>query len=410
MTERPATASVIVVSRGRPAHLRLCLLGLMQQDHPAFEVIVVADGAGLAQVQDLGLAAKTCHYEIPNISAARNLGILRAAGEVVAFIDDDAVPEPTWLSRLAAPFADRSVAAAGGFVRGRNGISFQWRAQTVDETGHAAPLDIPRAGATLAGRPGRAIKTEGTNCAFRTDLLCEIGGFDPSYTFYLDETDVNMRLAARGALTAIVPLAQVHHGTAPSGRRRANRAPLTLVDIGASTAVFLRRHATPEVHDAALDRLRLDQRRRLLRHMVAGTLEPRDVRHLQHTLEAGIAEGRVRALPVLAPLPDKGSEPFLPLPDTGPRPGRLFSGWRWQRERLRQQARAARAKGEVATILCLDPGPGFHRMRFLESGIWEQQGGLCGRSEREGPLIRFWRFECRVAAELQRLAELRAMN
>ncbi|MCB2152739.1 MAG: glycosyltransferase, partial [Rhodobacteraceae bacterium] len=59
---------------------------------------------------------------------ARNLGLAAAAGEIVAFIDDDAVPEPRWLARLTAPFADPGIAAAGGFVVGRNGISFQWRA------------------------------------------------------------------------------------------------------------------------------------------------------------------------------------------------------------------------------------------------------------------------------------------
>ena len=48
-----------------------------------------------------------------------------AAGEIVAFIDDDAVPEPTWLNHLVAPFGRFDVAAAGGFVRARNGIS--WR-------------------------------------------------------------------------------------------------------------------------------------------------------------------------------------------------------------------------------------------------------------------------------------------
>ncbi|MCB2123539.1 MAG: glycosyltransferase, partial [Rhodobacteraceae bacterium] len=68
---------------------------------------------------------------------ARNLGLAAAAGEIVAFIDDDAVPEPRWLARLTAPFADPGIAAAGGFVVGRNGISFQWRASCADSHGRS---------------------------------------------------------------------------------------------------------------------------------------------------------------------------------------------------------------------------------------------------------------------------------
>ncbi|MES2906736.1 MAG: RNA polymerase factor sigma-54, partial [Pseudomonadota bacterium] len=47
-----------------------------------------------------------------------------------------------------------------------------------------------------------------------------MGGFDPAFRFYLDETDLNLRLAATGAMTAIVPVAQVHHGFAESDLQR----------------------------------------------------------------------------------------------------------------------------------------------------------------------------------------------
>jgi len=124
------TVSVIVVSRGRAADLPLCLLGLSQLEYPSFEVVLVADRDGLDAARNLPFfdAMKTVTFEEANISKARNLGIAEAAGEIIAFIDDDAVPEPTWLRYLTAGFSEPDVAAAGGFVRGRNGISFQWEA------------------------------------------------------------------------------------------------------------------------------------------------------------------------------------------------------------------------------------------------------------------------------------------
>jgi hypothetical protein len=56
----------------------------------------------------------------------------------------------------------------------------------------------------------------------------------------------------------------VHHAFAASDRRSADRVPLSLFDIGASTAVFLRKHA-PDAMEDALRRLAEDQRARLFR-------------------------------------------------------------------------------------------------------------------------------------------------
>jgi len=227
MTQR--RVSVVVVSHGRPDALARCLRGIAQLDYPAFEVVVVCDAPSRSEVIDPQI--KTVVFDGANISEARNLGVAQAAGEIVAFIDDDAVPEPNWLTHLVAPFDADNVAVAGGYVIGRNGISFQWTARMAFADGSTEPL--PLKGTTprlLTGKPGQAIKTEGTNMAIRRDLLVAMGGFDPAYRFYLDETDINMRLAGAGRVTAIVPLAQVHHGYAASVRRTAQRIPRDLTE------------------------------------------------------------------------------------------------------------------------------------------------------------------------------------
>jgi GT2 family glycosyltransferase len=401
----PGPASVIVVSRHRAAELRRCLVGLGQQDHPCFEVIVVADPAGAAAVADL--AVKRVVFDQANISAARNLGLAQAASPVVAFIDDDAVAEPTWLSRLVAPFQDDSVSQATGFVRGRNGISFQWRACEVDAQGQDHPIRVPDTVTLHRGNGQRAVKTQGTNCAFRTAELQAIGGFDPAFRFYLDEADVNLRLAARGGLTAIVPMAQVHHGFAASARRRADRVPLDLHEIAASTAVFLRRHASAPagLPVAVLAR----ERGRAIAHMVAGRIEPRDVRRLLASLRAGWAEGMVRPLPVLDPAPSAGTA-FLRLPDTGPRPGLLLCGGAKDRTRLAAQARQAVDGGRIVTVICLERSLRPHWHGFRPEGFWWQQGGLFGRSDRGAPVLRFARPESRAAEETERIIAYRPIG
>lgn len=406
------TVSVVIVSRDRAQALRRCLLGVSQLRHAPFEVVVVADAAGRAALRGVPFAGhvKQVAFDTANISAARNAGVAAAAGEVIAFIDDDAVPEPTWLGYLAAAFADPSVAAAGGYVRGRNGISFQSQAAMVDGAGREVPLDLAPDGITLlTARPGRAIKTEGTNMAVRRSVLAELGGFDPRYRFFLDETDLNLRLAERGAVTALVPLAQVHHGFAESPRRRADRAPRDLHEIGASWAVFLARHCPEEQRARVWAEIRARERRRALRHMVAGRLEPRDVTRLLAGLRAGYDDGRGRLPVPLKPLPGP-RDPFRPVPVRGDARAVLLAGRVWSRRWLRAAARAELAAGNSVTLFRFSPTALYHRLRFTDDGIWEQAGGLFGKSRRSQPLVRLWSFAGRVRAEAERQRALRGFD
>lgn len=398
-----ARASVIITSRARPDHLALCLAGVGQLLHPAFEIIVVADRASLVTLPH-GLRAriKTAPCDEANISVARNLGLQLAAGDIVAFIDDDAVPEPTWLARLTAAFSGPAVASAGGYVRGRNGISLQWAGRMVDAQARHHPL--PDAPATVAGRPGLALKTEGTCMAFRRDSLLALGGFDPMFRFYLDETDLNLRLAATGASAVLVPAAQVHHAFAASDRRRADRVPLSLHDVGASLALFLRCHAGAAdparlAEEAAERRLGLDRHRR------AGRLGRPQVARLLATLNEGWDEGLARPLVRPVPIPD-APPPFLRWlrPFTS---HRLLAGPPRARAQLLHEAASLVAGGAIVSLYLLSLTPRRHRIAFQPEGVWLQEGGLFGASLRSDPPFRPWRRAARVAREGALVASLR---
>jgi len=399
----PARISVIVASRGRPRELRRCLDALEQAVWPLVEVIVVADSAGRAAAGDR-TGAQVVAFDEPNLAAARNAGLRAAGGDIVAFIDDDSVPEPMWLAALAGAFTDGAVGAATGPVLGRNGISLQSGAETIlsDAT------TVPATGVTAfrRARPGSAPKTVGTNMAFRADLIRAAGGFDETFRFYLEDADLDMRLGKMGAVTAYVACAVVHHGTAASVRRRSDRAPLDLTDIGRSTAVFLLRHHPADRVDEALSAAREREWRRAVRGIQSGALEPRDMRRLMAGFDAGAREGLEAGRPQLAA--------FGPPPPFRPRAAHpachaIVAGLGAQRPVARAKAEALREAGATVSLFLFSQTTLYHHVRH-DGGIWVQTGGLWGRSDRSGPLLRRASGLSRLEAEVARVAGPRGFD
>lgn len=404
------TVSVVVVSWDRPEALALCLTGLSQLYYKNFEIILVANAASRAGVLDLDFLdqVKMVPFEVANISAARNAGVAEAGGDIVAFIDDDAVPEPTWLDHLIAPFADQSVSAAGGYVIGRNGISFQWKGRMAFVDGQCVDLPIEgTAPKVFQGEPGRAIKTEGTNMAVRRSVLSDLGGFDTAFVFFLDETDVNMRLAAAGHRTAIVPLAQVHHGYAPSSRRTRRRVPRDLRDIGRSVAIFARKHGA----DIGTTEITYEQqqRLRLLAFMRAGDILPGDVGRLLKGFRRGWTEGlsapydqtdQLVEFPTFHPFKDMLNEDAV----------QVLVGRFWQRKRLINKAVETVERGKRTTLYLFSLTALHHYVFYERPGVWIQKGGQFGRVARDEPALTLQTAKSRVRQQNERIKAVRMKN
>ena len=394
--------SVVVASRGRPAMLARCLSALEQLIWPAFEVVVVADKAGrdvLSGRTDIKLVA----CDQPNLSLARNLGISSSAGEIIAFIDDDAVPEPMWLHALGNSFEDAAVGAATGPVLGRNGISLQSGAQTILTNGRTT--DALRDPSRRRMNGDRAPKTVGTNMAFRADLLRSAGGFDESYRYYMEDSDLNVRLGKLGALTAYEPLALVHHATAPSRRRRSDRTPRDLHEIGRSSALFLQRYAEGSMI-GALEDLRRDEWNRIDRKLMSGHLEPRDARRLRRSFEQGVEEGKQieRTEPsILGP----AKSTFLQYKSSR-RGHAIVCAGIWRRKEAFEAAIAERNQGRIVSLFVFSRSSLFHRVEY-RNGVWVQQGGAFGRSDRSDPLFRLFTLRKRYETEIARVSSPRGI-
>lgn len=396
----PRPASVVVVSRGRPAHLRKLLSALRFQTHPAFEVIVVSEPGALAG-SPLAGEVKHVAFDEPNISAARNRGLAQVSTGIAAFIDDDAVPDPWWLERLAAAFDDPRVGYAGGYVRGRNGIGYQWAGLGTNRYGEDHPLGLKGLAPRILGpRNGIYPGVIGTNCAFRMDALREAGGFDEGFRYFLDETELCLRLAQAGWLCGMVPAAQVHHELAASGRRRADMVPLDLFDIGASKALFLRKHGGSEA-PLAVARTVAKRRCQLMELMVAGLIEPRDVGRLLGRLKEGLASAPEPRPRRIAGRPSGAFRPFPNMPVKG---AAAVAGFRWRAGDLENCAKKIRQSGNAALMLKFSFTSLYHWRRYDERGFWLQEGGLFGKSFRSDPVFRATTLARRAMLEARRIS------
>lgn len=189
-----------------------------------------------------------------NLSRSRNIGIQHASGDIVCFIDDDAIPEPGWLSAIAAAYDDPRVAAVGGYIRDHTGVAYQAKHLVCDRYADSFAYN-PK---THYSSP-RLFYTAltGTNCSFRRDVLLAIGGFDEVYAYFLDETDVLLRVSDAGYKIVCIEGAEVHHKYTPSNMRDEKKIAKTLYYPIRSKTYYAYRHALP-VHGLEETTARLD--------------------------------------------------------------------------------------------------------------------------------------------------------
>jgi GT2 family glycosyltransferase len=195
--------SVVVCTRNGSATLRECLEALGRQTYENREVIVVDDGSTDA-VPEIAKSFDFVRYrrlQHGGLSVARNAGALLATGAIIAYTDDDCMPDEDWLAQLATAFDDPQWVAAGG--------------------PNIPPLPRNKIEALVAAAPGgpshvmindeEAEHLPGCNLAIRKRALDAIRGFNPVFRTAGDDVDVCWWLREDGGRLRFVPGAMVWH-------------------------------------------------------------------------------------------------------------------------------------------------------------------------------------------------------
>ena len=182
-----------------------------------FETIVIdngsSDGTDLAVENQFPEVVLVRNSENLGFCEANNQGIALARAPFVALLNNDAIPQPNWLSELLTPFQGRlDVAMVASKI-----LQFEDPSR-IDKVGHLIYWDGQNRGRGM-GEVDRGqydhleevLWPDGCSAAYRRDALLEVGGFDNDFFAYADDADLGFRLRLAGYRAMYAPKAVVHH-------------------------------------------------------------------------------------------------------------------------------------------------------------------------------------------------------
>ena len=189
--------SIVIPAYNEEAVLPDTLRAALAQDYGNFEVIVV-DNASKDRTGEVARSfpgVKVVREDRKGILFAREGGRVAATGDIIAHLDADCLPPPTWLSTGVAGFAGPNVVAISGPCDFHDGSpAFRWTSLYVQKSIYTLTnliiQHILRRGAVLIGG----------NTMIRASALASIGGYDTTISFYGEDTDTAKRLSRVGRI------------------------------------------------------------------------------------------------------------------------------------------------------------------------------------------------------------------
>ena len=203
---REPSISVIVPTRDRAEYLAVALASLAaQRPVPPRELLVVDDGSADAtsEVAERAGARYVRHRTPRGLNAARNTGIRRSDGELIAFVDDDVEAPPGWLRSMVEGAARHPGAEAfGGPIRAR------FEGPTPRGCGRESP---PITSLDLGSEDRDVELVWGANLLFRRAAFERIGLFDETIAGGGDEEEWLRRLRSNGGSVTYLARAGLDH-------------------------------------------------------------------------------------------------------------------------------------------------------------------------------------------------------
>ena len=195
--------SIIIPTCNRPFLLKHCIEHVLAQPYARKEIIVVdsssndeSEGVVAQYSEVISVRIRGQRHNRPQ---AKNQGMTYASGDIIAFVDDDAMVEPGWLDALINTYRDETVGGVGGRI-------IQVPKPHCDLITGSPILSIRPSGQAIIENLGsfstKQVEVDwlpGGNMSFRRKALEQVGGFDPAYTLTNAREDMDFSLRVKRA-------------------------------------------------------------------------------------------------------------------------------------------------------------------------------------------------------------------